>query len=921
MSDDRFFQEIWAKLSEVAVKGAQYNSPERHPHPKCLEGTRVDLLKYIYGFLDDPEKNKLIWLHGTAGVGKSAVAFTVAERMKSLKVTEETKVEKRLAGTFFFSRKHTKRCTARYFFATLVHQLATNFPSIRKDINRTIHDNPALLDPDTPLCDQMEALFLQPLRKLQLRLRGCPSLSFVVDALDECTSEPELADLILSLAQALRDPDIPVTHILLTSRSETHISEVFQNEEVRQLLWEIPVKTSGEGVAAIISLDGADVDADIYVFLQHSFAKLACRHPDFPQPTRDELSQLAVRAGRRFIVASTMMKFIIDDEEKDPRDRVQLMLKLTSSLLPGTEVYKLYDCILSTCADPKRAYMHLSIVAALADPLPISQISTLLGPGLGRDVQTTLIQLRSIMDVPTDNTVPVNIYHSSVRDYVSDPSNCSLPPVRDIASPHTLLACSSPRLIMAIPASTALLDVLLELKKHSKAMQPEDAHRLKDSLGFLVRPPGPLSSVICMMWLRGDRTSDLQYWLETVDGHAWLGTQGGRDWLQTEKRRGWLRTRAGREWLRQRWMERQWLRQSPKERESLWQSRRERHSLRQSWRERELLLQSQRGREGLRQSQGGREWLWKIEEEREWLETERGLEWPETMAVQKWLDTESGQEWLQTELGREWLQTESGREWLETEGGQEWLESKSGRGWLETESGRMWLETEGGQEWLESKSGRAWLQTESGREWLQTESGQVWLQTEAGRRWLHTERGRRWLQTPPGQMWQSTPAASVWMTMEEFVRTLEAINEYIVISDVPLLPAFQVIQQFKTLPDFLMFPVFLALRHRQHSTSALPESVLPDREILHAMNAFQRFGNEAHERSQSASEALKYACHNWALHLSRAPNPWDDTLDHIFQAFWNTHSIPWLEMEWCLNGLQPCLVILTEGQKFVKSMT
>jgi hypothetical protein len=152
--------------------------------------------------------------------------------------------------------------------------------------------------------------------------------------------------------------------------------------------------------------------------------------------------------------------------------------------------------------------------------------------------------------------------------------------------------------------------------------------------------------------------------------------------------------------------------------------------------------------------------------------------------------------------------------------------------------------------------------------------------------------------------------------MEEFMRTSEAINEYIVISDVPLLPAFQVIQQFKTLPDFLMFPVFLALRHR---TSALPESLLlPNKEIIHAMNAFQRFASEARERSQSASDALKYACHNWAVHLSRAPHSWDGTLNHIFQAFWNHYLIPWLEMEWCLKGLRSCLVILSEGQKFVK---
>jgi hypothetical protein len=85
------FEGTWVRLSQVAVKSAQYNSRERQPHAKCLEGTRVDLLKYIHLLLDeDKKKNQLIWLHGTAGVGKSAVAFTVADRMKGLKVTEET---------------------------------------------------------------------------------------------------------------------------------------------------------------------------------------------------------------------------------------------------------------------------------------------------------------------------------------------------------------------------------------------------------------------------------------------------------------------------------------------------------------------------------------------------------------------------------------------------------------------------------------------------------------------------------------------------------------------------------------------------------------------------------------------------------------------------------------------------------------
>ncbi|KAG1809394.1 uncharacterized protein BJ212DRAFT_1466819 [Suillus subaureus] len=166
MSDDQFLEGTWARLAQVIVKGAQYNSHKCQPHLKCLDGTWVDLLKYIHESLDNPKKNQLIWLHGTAGIRKSAVAFTVAEKMRGLKVTEEMKVEKWLVGTFFFSCKHTNHCTAGCFFATLVYQLGTNFPSIQQDVNRVICSNPALLDPDMPLCDQMEALFLQPLQKL-----------------------------------------------------------------------------------------------------------------------------------------------------------------------------------------------------------------------------------------------------------------------------------------------------------------------------------------------------------------------------------------------------------------------------------------------------------------------------------------------------------------------------------------------------------------------------------------------------------------------------------------------------------------------------------------------------------------------------------------------------------------------------------
>jgi len=140
-----------------------------------------------------------------AGVGKSAVAFTIADRMRGLNVTEERPEEKRLAGTFFFSRKYTKRCMTGYFFATLVYQLANNFPSIRGDVINAISNDPSLLNPGKSLLDQMEVLFLEPLRRLKPRLDTHPPVVFVVDALDECTSEAETTNLIALLGQALRD--------------------------------------------------------------------------------------------------------------------------------------------------------------------------------------------------------------------------------------------------------------------------------------------------------------------------------------------------------------------------------------------------------------------------------------------------------------------------------------------------------------------------------------------------------------------------------------------------------------------------------------------------------------------------------------------------------------------------------------------
>lgn len=226
------------------------------------------------------------------------------------------------------------------------------------------------------------------------------------------------------------------------------------------------------------------------------------------------------------------------------------------------------------------------------------------------------MQLRSFVDIPADSDQPVNIYHSSIRDYASDFLNCSLPGLQPVTAPHSILAYSSFRLmIQDIPKRTALMDAPLELKWQNQAMEPHDPRSLQQSLAFAVEPPEPLHVLAGLLWLRGARGSGLRSWLKTLDGRAWLQTRGGEDYLRTQEREDWLETRGGGHWLHT-------------------------HAG-------DIWLQSDRGRGWL---QSGRGWLWT--QRRKQVAGDPGEQMP--------LETRNGQDWLETISGQGWLETPSG---------------------------------------------------------------------------------------------------------------------------------------------------------------------------------------------------------------------------------------------------------------------
>src|SRR5712672_2035088 len=81
----------------------------------CLRGTRKGVLWETEHWLNSDQGQRVFWLNGLAGTGKSTIAQTFAERMFA---------EGRLGASFFCSRDVVDRSNLQTIFPTLAFQLA-----------------------------------------------------------------------------------------------------------------------------------------------------------------------------------------------------------------------------------------------------------------------------------------------------------------------------------------------------------------------------------------------------------------------------------------------------------------------------------------------------------------------------------------------------------------------------------------------------------------------------------------------------------------------------------------------------------------------------------------------------------------------------------------------------------------------------
>ena len=152
------------------------NDSLHHGKSACIPGTRVSILGELLSWANEhsQETNRLFWLYGVAGCGKSAVAASISQNLDGMG---------RLTGSFFCKREEEGRRDPHRLLGHLAYFLANGHPVFRRALIGSLKDPKFSVNRNDE--SYFEFVIMKPLAdSKQVVLET--SLVIVIDALDEC---------------------------------------------------------------------------------------------------------------------------------------------------------------------------------------------------------------------------------------------------------------------------------------------------------------------------------------------------------------------------------------------------------------------------------------------------------------------------------------------------------------------------------------------------------------------------------------------------------------------------------------------------------------------------------------------------------------------------------------------------------------
>ncbi|XP_006457553.1 hypothetical protein AGABI2DRAFT_123410 [Agaricus bisporus var. bisporus H97] len=401
------------KLLQHTIIGAEFDSSDRDPPPRCHPGTRLAILQRCLDFIIQcHDEGKLRWVVGPAGVGKSAVMQIVAEKAPD--------------GVIFASvfLSVNGRQDGTKIIMTIAYQLAVKCQPYHRFIRYELTKDPSLMR--KALSVQFQKFIVEPF--IHQRLFNPPRRFLIlIDGLDECSNprtQQELLELISEFC--ISNPTSPIAWIV-ASRPEPHITSFFDDVKVA-------LAYSKEELV----VDSDEACEDVQLYLCNELKKIQSRYPTLQRmrqwPFEHEFTKIATAAGGLFAYASTVIRYIDDSDYGDPAAQLNDVLvaidaspkdDTSGTNGPLAQLDTLYERILSKIPDKVMVNTRKLLLLYLSDRwagLNFRQQCNMLGltENTAYGAVRHLHAVAKVPELDEANNENIKYFHKSFRDYLFD---------------------------------------------------------------------------------------------------------------------------------------------------------------------------------------------------------------------------------------------------------------------------------------------------------------------------------------------------------------------------------------------------------------------------------------------------------------------------------------------------------------------
>ncbi|KAJ3127226.1 hypothetical protein HK098_006591 [Nowakowskiella sp. JEL0407] len=390
-------QQLWDLLNPLSKEMKAERTRLLNAH---VPNTRLWLLKSLMEFLDPKNstggKERVLWLQGNAGVGKSVMSAFAANELEKRNL---------LAGMFFAKHDDTGRNSARILIRTLCYQLCEWNADFGRLILENLKDEMVVFEAlreQAKIEKMFEHLLLNPLNEIaQTELKP---VVLVVDALDETGMIGYRSEILQVFSVHCKK--LPAfVKLLITSRPEEDIVKTFRKLKTKQL-----EATSSENRE----------DAMIY---SKSFLREQGLSPEEVENLAELLSE---KSGGLFVwlaMACRILESLTAIGMPITRQVIEKLGDGGSDKAMDAIYFSTFDRVFGL-TPPDAMKDVLALITVAYEPLKAEDISLLLEISL-EDVEENIDKLQPILYLTEAGTI--RLFHKSVADYLTSSKRCSDP--------------------------------------------------------------------------------------------------------------------------------------------------------------------------------------------------------------------------------------------------------------------------------------------------------------------------------------------------------------------------------------------------------------------------------------------------------------------------------------------------------------